>query len=626
MKTIYLEPEEEIVSVIDRLAQTKSREVSLVVPAGAQIWQNPINLRLLKRESDNLGKEITLFVPDDLKAEVAEKVGFSVKKDKNPPFELIREEKEEPITEEKGSIQPEKDMIGLLVEELKPDEKEEVDYLLAERPVEEKPLPEEKVSLVGRKYEQPEKKSFRWPGSRGSQPHKKMVDIVRPGGQDGLLQPIRSKIKSVEEIPKRFFPGQFLKKRPKESLPRLEPSKTKPIIRKKVWRGTKDFETITRPSRWPKFLALFIILSFLTAGLVAYLALPTTEIEITLKKEKVVFDLVVVGSKNISQADQNLNEIPLEEIKVEKTKSKEFPATGEKELDEKASGRITIYNEYSSSPQILVATTRFESPEGKVFRILETVTVPGAEIVEGKIVPNILEVTVVADQSGAAYNIGPTNFTIPGFKGTPKYAGFYAKSTSPMSGGYVGVAKVVSAEDLDKAEKDLAKELKEEVKQTLQEQIPTDLKPVEDGLKEEITKISTVEEGDEGETFDVEMKAVTQALFFRETDLKKLVDLNLISQVEENKAPLSETQQINYEEIAINWSAGEVDFDLRVDEEVVWQIDLGRLKQDLAGQTEVEVRKYLANQPEIEKAKVTFWPFWVKRIPLQEKKIEITID
>jgi len=636
MKTIYLEPEEEIISVIDRLTQTKSQRVSLVVPTGAQIWQNPINLKLLKRESDNLGKEITLFVPDELKAEVAEKIGFSVKRGKNRPIvELIREEKEKSISKGSRPIQsePAEDMIGLLIEELKPDERErEVDYLSSEKYTE-TPSTSQDASLISEKNDGRKEKKFSWFGSRESQPQKKMVDIVRPGGRNDFFQPSRSKPESDEPAPKRFFPKPFSKEKIPQRSPRLKIERAEPVIREKVWRGDKDFETITRPSRWPKFLAFFIILSFLTAGLVAYLALPTAEIEINLKKEKISFDLAAVGSKNISRVDQSLNEIPLEEIKVEKTKSKEFPATGEKELDERAGGRITIYNEYSSSPQTLIGhptderyQTRFESPQGKIFRILKTVTVPGAKIEEGKIVPSSIEVTVIADQPGDSYNIGPTNFTIPGFQGTPKYAGFYAKSDSPMSGGYIGLAKVVSAEDLEKAKKSLTEELKNEVRQTLQEQVPTDLKLVEEGTKETITKILTVKEETMADSFNVEISVSVQALFFRENDLKELIDLNLISQIEGNKTLLPETQQINYKKISIDWQKSEVNFDLRIDEEVVWQIDLIKLKQDLAGQTEESIKRYLANQPEIETVKVTFRPFWVKRIPFQEKKIELTID
>jgi len=195
-----------------------------------------------------------------------------------------------------------------------------------------------------------------------------------------------------------------------------------------------------------------------------------------------------------------------------------------------------------------------------------------------------------------------------------------------MSGGYIGLAKVVSAEDLEKAKKSLTEELKNEVRQTLQEQVPTDLKLVEEGTKETITKILTVKEETMADSFNVEISVSVQALFFRENDLKELIDLNLISQIEGNKTPLPETQQINYKKISIDWQKSEVNFDLRIDEEVVWQIDLIKLKQDLAGQTEESIKRYLANQPEIETVKVTFRPFWVKRIPFQEKKIELTID
>ncbi len=568
------------------------------MPAGAQIWQNSINLRLLKREADSLGKELTLFVPDDLKAEVAEKVGFMVKREKNLPIELIREEKEP-----NKIVEPDKeDMIGLLVEELKPEKEDNT--LLEEEPVEDRPQLENESSLISQKYETVEKK-----------PRKKMIDIIRPGGQDSPLQQAKEK----------FFPQRFLKKKPVRPAPRLKPAKIEPLIKERVWRKTKDIEAVVS-SRWPKFLIIFIILTFLVTGLVGYLVLPTTKIEISPKTEEVSFDLVVIGSKNISQIDEILNELPIQEIKVEKTRSKEFSSSGEKELNEKARGTLTIYNEYSSSPQTLMATTRFESPNGKVFRIEKSIVVPGAEIEGGKIIASTVKVEVVADQSGADYNIGPTNFVIPGFKGTAKYAGFYAESDSSMTGGYTGKVKVVSAEDLEEAEEILTEELKNEVNQTLQEQIPTDLKLIEQGLEEKITKISTVEEGDEVDNFNIEMNASVQALFFQEEDLKNLVDLNLISQVEENKVPLSESQQIDYGETVIDWDEGEVTFNLHIKEEVAWQIDIASLKEDLAGQSEVEVRKYLTNQPKIEKAKVTFWPFWVKRIPIQEKKIEIEIN
>jgi len=240
MKTIYLEPDEEIISVIDRLTQTKIKKVNLVVPMSAQIWQNSINLKLLKRESDNLGKEITLFVPDDLKAEAAQRIGFVVKKEKNFPVELIREEEKEGKVEE--TELDKEDMIGLLVEELRP--------------------------------EKEKKRSFGWP-RRSKEPRKKMADIVVPGDRSEIIRP-RAKTGLVRDRQARdkFFASRFLKRKPVvRPMPKLEPREVEPIFKRKE----------TPPSRWPKFFIIFIGLTFLVVALVGYLALPTTEIVISPK-------------------------------------------------------------------------------------------------------------------------------------------------------------------------------------------------------------------------------------------------------------------------------------------------------------------------------------------------------
>ena len=101
----------------------------------------------------------------------------------------------------------------------------------------------------------------------------------------------------------------------------------------------------------------------------------------------------------------------------------------------KASGIITVFNEYSSDSQRLVASTRFLSSSGKIFRAIEDIYIPGAQLNDDEIIPSSIDVEVVANYLGAEYNIGPSDFTIPGFKGTVKYAGFYGKSNTAMNGG-----------------------------------------------------------------------------------------------------------------------------------------------------------------------------------------------
>ena len=65
-------------------------------------------------------------------------------------------------------------------------------------------------------------------------------------------------------------------------------------------------------------------------------------------------------------------------------------------MSQKAQGTLTIYNAYSSAPQTLVATTRFVTPDGKIFRLTNEVTVPGAKITNGQIVPSSINAPIAA--------------------------------------------------------------------------------------------------------------------------------------------------------------------------------------------------------------------------------------
>ena len=101
----------------------------------------------------------------------------------------------------------------------------------------------------------------------------------------------------------------------------------------------------------------------------------------------------------------------------------------------KASGIITVFNEYSSDSQRLVASTRFLSSSGKIFRAIEDIYIPGMKTDGDEVIPGSIDAEVMANYLGTEYNISPSDFTIPGFKGTPKYDGFYGKSDTSMSGG-----------------------------------------------------------------------------------------------------------------------------------------------------------------------------------------------
>jgi hypothetical protein len=102
----------------------------------------------------------------------------------------------------------------------------------------------------------------------------------------------------------------------------------------------------------------------------------------------------------------------------------------------KASGEITVVNNYSSATVKLIKNTRFSTPDGLIFKTPATVVVPGKK---GS-VPGSITITVIAEKEGTKYNVGPVaHFTLPGLQTTPAmYTGVYARSNEPMAGGTAG--------------------------------------------------------------------------------------------------------------------------------------------------------------------------------------------
>ena len=77
-QTFYIDIDEEITSIVDRLRKSKSHEVVIVVPKRAILIQSIVNLKLLKKEADDLKKEIIIVTQDKFGKMIIEKAGIAV--------------------------------------------------------------------------------------------------------------------------------------------------------------------------------------------------------------------------------------------------------------------------------------------------------------------------------------------------------------------------------------------------------------------------------------------------------------------------------------------------------------------------------------------------------------------
>ncbi|MEK7203754.1 MAG: hypothetical protein AAB627_01605 [Patescibacteria group bacterium] len=390
----------------------------------------------------------------------------------------------------------------------------------------------------------------------------------------------------------------------------------------------KEIKSIPHPVRVrarisnKKIIFIFLAVALLSLGFIAFISVSQAKIKITPGKKDFSVNIPVMVSSSITRPDEVYGMIPGELIQVEKVVSKTFTASGDKEVFQKAEGEIIIYNNFSAVPQVLVATTRFQTPEGLVFRILKTVTVPGKVKVGNELKPGEIKAKVIADRAGEEYNIEPTEFKIPGFLGGPKYQAFYAKSFSSFSGGFVGRSSFVTKDDLKKAEEQVRQEAISDVKNELA--LLKDFKILEEALEIETEKMpDSAKDGDLVKEFKVSLKARAKALAFKESDV-----MDFISQYISNSQGLMIIRNglsINYNEPKLDKAKMELSFKLVSRGKTAENVDKERIITEILGKKAPEVKKYLGNLKEIESAQVLLSPFWIKAVPKNRDKIRVEI-
>ncbi|MGB9743130.1 MAG: hypothetical protein ACPLW9_00190 [Minisyncoccales bacterium] len=376
---------------------------------------------------------------------------------------------------------------------------------------------------------------------------------------------------------------------------------------------------------------VFILLILILAIALAYFYLPQAEIEIFPKTRLLNLETKLIADKQISQIDANNKTIPAQVFQKEKSLVNVFPASGRVIKEEKARGMIKVYNEYSTAPQILIAKTRFVSTDGKVFRTPVAVTVPGGVYEKGKLIPGEIEIEVVADNPGPEYNIGPSTFSIPGFAGTDKYTKFYAKSFQAMSGGLKEEIPQVTEEDLKKAEELLTKQAQKECEDLLKQELQTEAIsmnfyyfPAE--IKNEIIeKIPLVLPNEQVAEFKYQAKARCWNLIFKKEDLQNFAKQIIAQQILPDEKLYEGSLKIDYSLAEIDLTEGKIVLSLKISSQIYSGIDFDLLKKALVNKSIAEVKLLLEDQPNIERANVKFWPFWVTSVPEDLEKIKINL-
>lgn len=300
------------------------------------------------------------------------------------------------------------------------------------------------------------------------------------------------------------------------------------------------------------------------------------------------------------------------------TKNKVLALSETRKVETKASGSIIIYNNYDSAPQRLIKNTRFESPTGKIYRINQSVTVPG----KTASAPGSLEVVVYADSTGSDYNSDPVDFTIPGFKDSPRYKTFYARSKGPLTGGMSGTVSLPSLSDISAAKDELALSLSAELKEGLSKI----KKDGHLGMYEAVQINYTDNESEllRGESKTYTMIATGYLAFAPLAELARAIAVNTVRDFSDDPVDLSYGDTLLYTLDAVNLATS-TSFTSRFSgsPRIIWSTDKETLKAAVAGKKRDEFKTVMKTVTSINGAETLFYPLWLTRFPAEVSKITI---
>jgi len=365
----------------------------------------------------------------------------------------------------------------------------------------------------------------------------------------------------------------------------------------------------------------------------AFFYLPSAEIHVVLKKTQWEYpDLGDPnGPRKVLASVASGGDIPAQLLTENKNLQLSFPASGKKKnVSVKAGGTITVYNAYNLQTQNLVATTRFLTPDGKLFRLDKSITVPAAKMKDGKIEPQGIDAAITADQPGAEYNIGPVDrWTVPGFTG-PRHEGFYGVSAQPMTGGFVGETAYPTDEDIAKAKDASNRAVKDAIEAAFALK-PDDLTILDSGDNFSVTKEMVLGQVDESGQFKYFIEAKNWRLAIRESDLVSFFVKKAQSKLEVPDAKLYKDLvhgPITVDKV-ITKSEGSIDgVTLRVDlrGDFVRSVDLDDLKAKILGKSKDSLQTIVLGMPGVDSAKVLLWPLWVRSVPNNSAKVTIIAE
>ena len=582
-KIIYIEIDDEVTSVYDKIKNLRIKHVYLVIPQRAVVFQSIVNLKILKKKSEEIGQNLYVITNDKNGAYLCEQVGITVydkASDEDRPVLFSSEDEDERVR-----ISPLKASVNSVVDET---------------PTR---LSEKKLSIPEILATERNKRKF-FGGSRGANDFR-----------NEKLSPVTLKPENKDENKK------------KSRLVLVAPNKQALI-------GLGAFSV----------LILLVIFYIALPGATLYL---TPAAGILEKSVNVTLADYEINKAEIESSTSHMIPSKKLNIRVERAIQYQSTGKKLSPNASNASGKLTIINNsdkpwglvqktrFQTNDGLVYRITNDVT--------VPAASTAGAGKLEAYVVADAVD--AFGQVIGERGNIGPAKFFLPGL-GESNRALLNAESTAKMAGGITSFTSEIKEEDIEASKtrlsETLVKAVEDELKAQLIQQnetsktdyiLLTGVNAIEVGTV--VTNPILAQAGQEIAQFEVSGYITASAYAYSKSEMNALLTQELTLK----KSPQKKLVKINEDSISyqifekdtvrnkIKITAnikGIEEFDLDPEKENGARL-ITKIKEHILGKNIEDARNYIQNLPEINKVEIEMWPAWSPTIPTVADNIDIEV-
>ncbi len=554
-ETIYIEADDEITTVIEKIITAKNKIIAVVLPKRATVFQSVVNMKLLKKAADETKRKVVLISSE-------------------PGIEAIA------------------GVAGMYVAQ----------SLTSKPAIPKRSAPASAVTTVSLDAEEPLKAS----AQKVSFAERESLASFPDDEADNDTIEIDNTAQEPKEEAVETLIDKGSEKKKKFKIP--------------------DFSSF----RLRLGLGITAVVLLIVGWFFGFIIMPKATITVNADTSNSQVNMDVVLDTSATSVDEKSGVLPAKVAEITKEDKATAPATGEKNVGEKATGVVTLTNCASGGAKTIPAGTAFSAGS---YTFVTTADVDlGPAVIVGTCrsadFPNLTtpgaveDVAVVATNPGEGYNLAARSYQ-SSVNGVSAYG-------SDMSGGSTKVVKIVSADDIQKAKDqlkstataDASKELKTKLQEQQLQAFQETLTNTEPAVKVSVAADTEASEVVVTQTVTYKMLGVQAEQLasllnakikasFGDNSQKNIRSNGLDKAIYTLKQKESDTKQsVSIQAIAILGAS----------------FDMEAIKKDVVGKKRGEIEKMLESRDGVRSVGVEYSPFWITTTPKSVSKITVVVN